>query len=454
MRSIQSVLLTAFCLFPTAVQSASVTWGATESISLGSTVARIVADPVRPRLYAVDRGNSQVLIVDLTQRSVRKLYVGKDPTDADIDVSGKFLYVANKGPGTGAPGSDRVSVVDLETGTMTASWFAPTTVNYVTAGRSGHLYYNAGIDNWNYGEARMFNTATGQDLGNFGAIKTRMVISSDKTLLYGQYVYSGNLGEMAVFYVSTDAVRLVDHLRYPPYANNYGWGVDNYCLSGDDRVLGYGPVLFNAKNLIDQFGILPESVGALNFDGTVAFGQNRIWDTTTFSVRGDATEIGAMPFSANVMTFDASRDILFAFNPIDRSIHFVEQTTRNGISLRWLKSRGLATTNVVESEDLDGDGYTLLDEWMLDSDPKVPTTQLRVSLESDFRLRIEPTSIARRYTVERAAELQFGNWQSVAEIAGTEGVSVVPLGADAGQGGGALYRVKVGPRTVSIPTTF
>src|SRR4051812_42332389 len=104
MRSLQLILFAVFSIFPAALQSALVKWGATESIPVNSAVIRIIADPIRPRLYAVDRGNSELLIVDLTQRTVTKLYVGKDPTDADIDVSGRFLYVANKGPGTGAPG--------------------------------------------------------------------------------------------------------------------------------------------------------------------------------------------------------------------------------------------------------------------------------------------------------------------------------------------------------------
>lgn len=382
-------------------------------------MVRVLPGTVRPEIYAVDRANSQILFIRLSDRSIQKLYVGKDPTDLDLDPSGRILYVSNKGPGTGAPGSDRISVVNLDgdTPAQTASWIMPVVAQFVTAGRPGRIYFNAGIDNWNFGDAHAVDSQSGADLGTFALIKTRMVISSDKTRLYGQYVYEGNLGEMGVFDVSGDTIRLIDRLRYPPYLQNYGWGVDNYCISANDRVLGYGPVLFNATNLVDQIGILPEQVGALNSDGTVAFGQSKIWDTTTFPIRGDATAIGSLPFTTTVMAYDRVTDRLFAFNVGDNSIHIVTKVTAHGIPLPWLTSYGLPTDDAAENADSDSDGYTNLQEWNLDSNPKQTTEPLRLDVTGLGRFRVSSSVASRQYTLE-IADSAFRNWATLSSKVG------------------------------------
>lgn len=422
-------------------------WTATESIPIGSMLVRILADGARSQLYAVDRANSDILIVKLATHTVRRIYVGHDPTDLDLDATGRFLYVANKGPGTGAPGSDRIGVIDLDSETVAASWVSPVTVNYVTAGRSGRVYSNSGIENWNFGDARSFDTITGVDLGSFSAVKTRMVISSDKTFLYGQYVYTGNLGEMGVFDVSGDTIKLVDRLRYPPYTFNYGWGLDNYCLSSDDKVLGYGPVLFNARNLIEQLGILPENVWALNADGSVAFGESGIWDTTTFVIHGGPTKIGALPGSTTVMNYNRIMDALVMFMPTDRTIRLIEKTTLSGTPLRWLAKYGIPNTIGVDRADLDGDGIDNKTEWTLDTDPTKVSEALRIELDSIGALSVNLTSPLRRYSLQRNSmdpmEATSSPWQEVSTQQGTGGRLDFTLGAGTTNGLGAMFRLQV-----------
>ena len=421
-------------------------WQTTERVPLGTTVVRVLPGTIRPEIYAVDRANSQVLVIRLADRSIQKIYVGKDPTDLDLDVSGKVLYVANKGPGTGAPGSDRISVINLEgqTPVQTASWIVPVTAQFVTAGRPGRIYFNAGIDNWNFGDAHAVDSQSGSDLGTFALIKTRMVITSDKTRLYGQYVYEGNLGEMGVFDVSGDTITLIDRLRYPPYAQNYGWGVDNYCISANDRVLGYGPVLFNATNLVDQIGILPEQVGALNWDGTVAFGQSRIWDTTTFSIRGDATEIGRFPFMTSVMAYDRVADRLYAFNSADRTVYVVEKSTTRGIPLSWLATYSLPTDDATENADPDGDGYTNLQEWTLDSNPKQPTPPLRIELTASSRVRVSAPVPTRQYTLE-VSDSSFRNWSALSSAFSDGQALEFAVDRPITGSGQAFFRIHVSP---------
>jgi hypothetical protein len=436
-----AALLAAGFISASSLCGISGTWAITQRIPLGTNVVRILPDPYRPRLYAIDRENSDIFFVDLLTASVqKKLYVGKDPTDLDIDITGNFLYVANKGPGTGVPGSWRIGVIALTNQTLVTSYITPVVAVNVTAGRAGRLYYNSGYDLWNGGDAHSINTDTGTDLGTFSAVKTRMVILSNKTRLFGQYIYYGNLGAMADFGVSNDQITVVDSLNYSPYP--YGWDYDNYSLSGDDRRLAYGRILFNPTNFMDQIGQFAEQVYALNRDGSVAFGQASIWDTTTFPIHGDATRLANMPFATTIMAFDSQRNVLYAFNNSDSSLYIIEQTTTHGVPLRWLGTYGLGTDDVVESQDVDGDGLSTLQEWIVDSDPTNATPALQLEWTSGPDLKVQNTSYARWYELQRRTDLTTGNWQVVLQQKGSGSYLVF---ANLTPYAKAFYRVRVKP---------
>ncbi len=397
-------------------------------------------------VYALDRVNSHVLFVDLKAGAVtNSLYVGKDPTSFDIDESGNSLYVANKGPGTGLPGSYRITVVDLNTQTAGSNLVIPEfyvntdllrAVN-VTAGRQGRLYYNGGFDLWNGGLARAMDADTGDDLGEIAGIKTMMVISSDKSRLYGQYVYDGNLGEMGVWNVSTDTITQTDSLRYSPYP--YGWDYENYSLSANDRYLAYGQVLFNATNLLQQYGLFEELIYALNHDGSIAYGSGSIWDTTTFPIHGDATKLQDMPFPSTVMKVDEQNDVLYAFNAMDHCLYVIERATSNGIPYRWLSQNGMDTNEAVETEDVDHDGYTALEEWALDSDPTNATPSFAFVDTQDGRFTVAPASSRRWYALEGVTNLIGGAWIPLAKTNGTPGQVAFDLGAYSN----LFYRISV-----------
>jgi hypothetical protein len=411
------------------------TWAISQKIPVGTNVVRILPDPHRTWVYAIDRQNSEILFINLLTGSVQnKLYVGKDPTDFDIDATGNFLYIANKGSGTGLPGSWRIGVVALTNQTLVTSYITSVEADNVTAGRSGRLYYNS------EGDAHALNTDTGTDLGSFAGIKMRMVILSNKTRLFGQYIYTGNLGAMGAFDVSSDQITLVDSMGYSPYP--YGWDYDNYSLSGDDRYLAYGKILFNSTNFTDQIGLFQEQVYALNYNGTVAFGQTSIWDTTTFPIHGDATKITNMPFATTIMAFDSQAKILYAFNSADSSLYAIEQMTTHGIPFRWLAYYGLGTNDTVEAQDPDNDGLSNLQEWMLNSNPTNMTPGLQLKWMSDPHLTVQNTSPARWYELQRTTNLVSGTWQSVSQLQGSGSNLVFNVTADRSQLPKAFYRLK------------
>ncbi|SPE50126.1 hypothetical protein SBV1_1070007 [Verrucomicrobia bacterium] len=410
------------------------TWTVSEKIPLGESVVWLRPDPGRPWLYAIDQQNSEVLFIDLRTATVQKsIYVGDGPSDLDIDATDNFLYIANEGPGTGLFGSWRIGVVELTNQTLIDSFITSVPAVHVTAGRPGRLYYNEGA------EVHSVNTDTGVDLGAFNYIKTRMVIFSDKTRLFGQYVYTGNLGAMADFDVSTDQITLLDTAYYSPYP--YGWAYDNYSLSGDNHYLGYGQIMFTATNFSDQIGEFPEQIYALNSDGSVAFGQSSIWDTTTFPIHGSATQITNMPFSTTLMIFDSHTNVLYAFNPADSTVYAVAQATAHGIPLSWLTYYGLSTNDSVESQQLGNDGRTVLQDWLLDKSPTNPAPGLALAWSSNSAVNVQNTSARRYYQLQRSANINSASWQTLAESKGSGSNLVFDVSADRTRFPSAFYRV-------------
>jgi hypothetical protein len=59
-------------------------------------LSKLVADPVRPRLYGLDAEKRQVVSIDrATGTALRTVVVGSTPTDLEIDPSGAFIYTGH-----------------------------------------------------------------------------------------------------------------------------------------------------------------------------------------------------------------------------------------------------------------------------------------------------------------------------------------------------------------------
>ena len=400
-------------------------WTSTGSINLNGNVVQIIKDADRPLVYAIDKINSDILFINLEEmRVTKRLYVGKDPTSFDINIKGNTMYVANKGFGTGTPAGYQIAVVDLDTQTKT-NYFITSyqPVNLVT-GRKGIIYYNDG----NYG-AEAINAETGAQLSSIAGnrIKTMMVVKSDKSKLYGQYVYTGNLGEMGVFNISTDTITKTDRHPYSPYASNYGWAYKNYSISGDDSYLAYGRILFNPDNLMNQYGLFSELIYALNYDGSIAFGSSAIWDTTTFPIHGDATKISDLPFTTSIIHFDTSENVLYAFNSVDQTLQTIERCTSSGISHRWLESHGCSTNDSVSEQDTENDGLTVLQEWILDSNPNELTSKSFIRFAGPTELEVMNSSSARFYELIGCSNLMSNDWSFCDVYQGTGTNTVIDI---------------------------
>jgi hypothetical protein len=89
-------------------------------IAVNSQVEKMKVDPTRPYLYAIDRVNNSLHFVNLTTNTLEKtIFIGSQPTDLDINVSGRELFVANFG-------ATEIGVVDLDARVKSRSLFVDT----------------------------------------------------------------------------------------------------------------------------------------------------------------------------------------------------------------------------------------------------------------------------------------------------------------------------------------
>jgi len=120
-RAVSLVLITALVLVsPTNVSAATETDAAIRLLSepvprpasiipVGSDLADIAVDPVRPQAYVADRQNDRVLVLDLNSATLTaEIAVQNEPVALAIAPSATALYV-------GHAGSQAISEVDLET---------------------------------------------------------------------------------------------------------------------------------------------------------------------------------------------------------------------------------------------------------------------------------------------------------------------------------------------------
>jgi cysteine-rich repeat protein len=81
--------------------------------------AKLIHDPVRPRLYGIDAGHGAVVVIDAaTLQPVRAILVGGVPSDATIDATGTTLFVGN---------DEVLAFARIALDTLTFERFVPTT---------------------------------------------------------------------------------------------------------------------------------------------------------------------------------------------------------------------------------------------------------------------------------------------------------------------------------------
>lgn len=240
-------------------------------IDVASQVERMLVDPARPTLYALDRTNNLLHFVDLVNNEVTSsIYIGSRPVDLDISPDGKELFVANFG-------STELAVVDLDSQTMARTVFVDTSQGTwegnpfrlaVTAFNT--LVYTS-QDQWN--DVKMVNATNGGHLFTQGSYYSPdLAANSDGTILFVAESGKG-IHRLAVSESSLDVVDSNDSVN----------GSSRVVMSANDEFAFFGRSKVRATNLKDVVGEFSEPILAASYDGSLAISQSAVFDGVTFA---------------------------------------------------------------------------------------------------------------------------------------------------------------------------
>ena len=273
-------------------------------IDVGSQVERMIADPKRPYIYAVDKVNNSLHFINLSTNVVDKtIYVGSSPVDLDINLEGTTLYIANFG-------STEIAMVDLDAQTLAGTIFVDTTVGtwdgnpYRLACTAGDTLVFTSMDQWN--DLKLVNALTGASLDVQGSIYEPDLVASPD----GTSIYAGESG------ISTETLSRYTVANGKLTSVDVSAGINNFTsatvlITKDGQYIFYAGQKFLAKNLKSSLGTFSEGIAAINSDGSLAIGASHIFDGTTFGVKR------ITPISTSTMVV----------SPDDKTLYLYDTTT-------------------------------------------------------------------------------------------------------------------------------
>jgi len=282
------------------------------SIDVASQVERMMVDPTRPYLYALDKVNNSLHFVNLTTNTVEKtIFVGSTPVDLDINVQGKTLYVANFG-------STQIATIDLDSRAMTGAIVVDPNVGtwqgnpYRLACTAGDTLAYTSMDQWN--DLKLVNALTGASLGaaNQSIYEPDLVASPD-----GTSVYVGESG------ISTETLYRFDIVSSKLTLMDQAAGINEFTgasvlMTKDAKYIFYAGRKFLAKNLKSVLGTFSEGIVAINSDGSLAIGATHMFDGATFA----ATRM--TPLSTSTMAVSPDDKTLYLYDSMSSHIYLYQ----------------------------------------------------------------------------------------------------------------------------------
>jgi 6-phosphogluconolactonase (cycloisomerase 2 family) len=272
-------------------------------ISVNSQVERLIVDPKRPYLYAVDKVNNSLHFINLTTKMLEKtIFIGSSPVDLCINLAGTELFVANFG-------STEISVVNLETREKTRGLLVDISKGtwdgnpYRLACTSGDTLVYTSEDQWN--DLKLVSASTGAFIATTGSIYyPALATSPDGTRVYvGE---SGSTGTAVIrFDVAGSTIKQMDS------STTLSFGTRQVSVTADGMYVFYARQKYLANNLKSVLGTFSEVIITSNKDGSIAIGPSKIHDGTTFAA------IKSLPVTTSVM----------AISPDDKTLYLYDTTS-------------------------------------------------------------------------------------------------------------------------------
>jgi uncharacterized delta-60 repeat protein len=280
----------------------------------GRNLVKLLPDYARPRVYALDSGamlnRGKLLALNPTNGSIlAEITVGMNPTDMAMASGGAALYVINTGSRT-------ISRVDLGTFNVTAektistpNTYSPSNPLHIAAGRSNLVYFTDGA--WapsitTFDFARGTNVVVDDDGNGAGGI----LCGQSGSTLYRWRQYGWGAGNVNSWLSRYD---IYTNLHLTLLEDSFtSWRRDPFDTPifldlAETRVFNKQQ-MFSATNvsvLISQFS---ESIYAITWDGSLAFGNTQIFNANS------GASMTNLDFSATVQTVNRDQSRLFRYN--------------------------------------------------------------------------------------------------------------------------------------------
>ncbi len=276
------------------------------SIAVGTQIEKMMVDPNRPFIYAVDRVNNALLFINTDLGALTKtIDVGSSPVDLDINLDGDKLYIANFG-------STQINVVDLNTQEIGFSFFVDPDIGtwdgnpYRIAALSNNRLAFTSEDQWN--SIKIVNAETGVNLSNGASIyRPNLFTNLAGTVLYA--AESGSSGSQVYRYNvdSGNSLNEVDE-------SSSGSAQRGSFITHDGQYIFFRKQKILANNLQSTLGTFPDNIYAANADGSIALGEDQYYNGENFAI------LGNLPVTSEVMASDPNEDIFYIYNAVSSSI--------------------------------------------------------------------------------------------------------------------------------------
>ena len=267
-----------------------------ENTDVGANIIRMIMDPVRPYIYALDNINNSLLFINTETREVEKtIFVGSSPTDLDINLDNTTMYVANLG-------STLIAVVDLESQEKVDDLIVDTQAGtwdgnpYSLVWLKGDYLAFTSEDQWN--NIKIVNAQTGGYVSHAGSIHSPFLDSNpERTIVYG---VDGS--SVIRFNFSNGVLTEVDESSGSSgYRRNISVSRDGtFIFKGHNKIL--------ANNLSSSLGTFGEPILECNMDGSIAIGETKIWNADDFSI------IRNLPIESDLMELDYDNETLYIYD--------------------------------------------------------------------------------------------------------------------------------------------
>jgi DNA-binding beta-propeller fold protein YncE len=270
-----------------------------DPLSLGNySFAKLIHDPVRPRLYGIDTAKAEVVVIDATTlQPTRSIRVNTTPTDLAIDAAGATLFVGHQD----VQGFGRIKLDDL---TFERYVVAPRVTYHVVAVSHGRVVT---IDEDQWTIPSLLDATTGAVLSEGSmAYDSALSASADgATVFVGEADSTG--GNATRYSLASGALVATGHT-----ARGFYLPARSITALPDGSGVYYAGSLLDGNDLGFQRYTLNETIVAVSPDGRRALSSTGVYDVAT------GRRLGALPVMASALAIspDSQRAFLFTGSAI------------------------------------------------------------------------------------------------------------------------------------------